>query len=229
MGLKILPNSISPEKLLELLKEAPDTKEVIEGKNDVVAFLSAFHIEPGPNVIKKALLFDLYRAWSGEPVSRNVFSAETTRFLLLHVKGANSYYLLNQEAFNLSERAFKLLRDKKTDRRKMPHLKRHYENYLAHYNVKPGTYWIEAYYLFYLYDKWAYSLKKTKPLSFINFMGYSKLYFKHQRRTSSRMEWLAVDKDVLKHFKEGEMREIKEGRDKKYEKRQEKTNKTRNR
>jgi hypothetical protein len=221
-----LPNEISNEKLLELLDTAkPETADTKASKYDIISFLTHFDIKPGDQLIKARLLYDLYRQWSKHPVPIALFGSEVTKYLLVHSYGRNTFYKLNQEAFKLSEKAFKLMSSRKINKPKSPRFRQHFENFLKHYGLKGGTVWIEGYVLFYLYDKWVYNINKSKPFGYNTFLQMCKLYFKHKRRTTSQMEWYAVDAGIKKLLSEETMNEIRLGkklRDEREEKRKNK-------
>jgi len=204
--------SSNETELEELLKAAESDENIEEVSNiltDVDSFLSAFDIRPGPNVIRVKLLYHLYCLWSKNPLSPPRFYAEINKFLLPHTKSTARYYLLNAKAFKLSAKSQELLAKTKIDKTKSVKYRRHFEAFLDAYGIKPGTYWIEGYLLYYLYDLW--SFKRSNPLGEDQFHQFAKIYFKY-RRARNPLHWFAVDKSILQFLPPEHIEQIRRAR-----------------
>lgn len=221
MPLKQLPSDKKLEELIQIVEAVPEftqkgeetLEELIDGvPNDITGFLSFFHIKHGPNVIRVRLLYHLYRHWSKNPVSDKKFRIEINKYLIPQTIDNAHYYLLNQQAFSLSKKSYDLLNKQVFNKTKSPYFKKHFENFLTKHDIQPGSYWVESYLLFYIYDRWAYSIRKKLPLGNKQFYAFCKLYFKHRRRTENRTEWFAVSESVRKYLPEETVAQIKEGR-----------------
>ena len=78
MGLKQLPNNASLEELLKSIEESEE-KNVVGITDDVFSFLSHFNILPGENLVLTSVVFDLYKNWSKDPVSRTAFGLKISK------------------------------------------------------------------------------------------------------------------------------------------------------
>lgn len=198
-----LPHTASVEELLKTieddetpLSEEHDIVNYPTLENDLVAFLSFYEIEPGNDVVPKAMLYKLYGLWSDSPITRNHFGQEMAKFVLSHVKGAQTYYLLNKSSIRLTKAAYDLINKHTRDLSKSPPWKAHFENFLNKYEIKAGYFFIESYALYDLYDEYVYSIDKKRPLGYRQFVNICKIYFKKVRITSNKVMWFGVDKSI---------------------------------
>jgi len=217
MPLKILPNSLTDQQLLNELEKAPEKLQelyISQFNDDVVGFCTHFDIQSGTFTVRQTLLYKLYKLWSFEPVSRETFGRRINQYILPHQKGRYWYYLLDINALKISIEAYKILQKQIRDKTKSPHYKRHFENFIKHYDIKSGTYWIESFMLYYLYDKWIYKIHKHNPMGEFQFFNFCKIYFDYKRKTSNRVMWFKVNKAISNYFTKEEYEEIRKGREK---------------
>lgn len=211
MELKKLHNSFSEEELLELLeseKEKPEEK--LEYKNDVLYFLSVYNIKEGDNRVPNRTIYELYKAWSNDPLNQRTFYRELAGLLPRHPNSKATYYLINESAINLTAKAYKLLQEDKIDVTKSPRYRQNFELFLKETNLKPGNYKLESFILYKIYDNWHYSKKsKAKYLGKYNFIHMLKLYFKKSRIGSTKLAWFSVDKSILNHIDEQQLERIR--------------------
>lgn len=210
---KKTPTSHTDEELLNALDQETQSNETpnyIYG--EIPAFLSAFKIEQGKDVVPTKLLLELYRSWSKDPLTKLQFECEIAKYLLIHQKGPRFFYLINQKAFNLSQSAYKLLESKTRDRTKSPPWKLHFESFLTKYGIKPGDFYIESFILYNLYDKYVYEIGKKQPLGYEQFHYFCDLYFDNKRLTQNKVSWFGVDKSIKNIITDDDINTLRESR-----------------
>lgn len=206
------PTDHSVEELLGSLDSKETSEEYIP--NTVLNFISAYKITPGKDAVSHRVLYQLYRLWCKDAVSKEIFELEMAKYFIIHQKGPRFYYLINQKALDLSKKAFKLILDSTTDRTKSPPWKKHFESFLSKYDLKPGDYYLESFVLYDLYDQYVYETKKKQPLGEDQFYNFCKLYFTDKRLTSNRVSWFGVDKSIKKYVTDDKLKTLRESRTK---------------
>jgi hypothetical protein len=207
-----LPNELSIEDLINSAESDPSPVQKINlEKNDVVLFLTFYDIKPGRNVIKKRFLYELYRKWSSNSVSKHMFGHEVGKFLPSYQIGKDSIYKLSINAFDINERLYALILKKTKNKTKSSNYMKHFEHFIKKYEIKHGTVWLESFVLYYLYDKWIYKINKNNPLGRRQFFNFCKMYFKFKRLTKSKIMWFGIHKNIYKQLTRGEIREIRQG------------------
>lgn len=216
MASPVLPANKSTADLLKQLKATKDDPTTplkpARGLDEIVEFLVFFGFDQGDKRVRKATMYKLYKLWSKDPVDNYRFNFTVGQFLLSTNSSGTYYYLVNQSTFKIHEKTLGYLEEKR-DKTKSKRCKRHFDNYLDKYELKRGTYWLESFILYYLYDLFCYSNGyKANPLGENNFINFCKLQFETKRRASSRMTWFGVDPCVLKYLPEEHLKQLREGR-----------------
>lgn len=212
------PTAHTTEELLKTLEEneiLSDKQELIIYPNvdgDVAAFLSNYKIEPGSDSVLQKVIFELYKRWSKEPVTKSKFENELCKYLIVHVKGPRYYYLINQKAMNLTQAAYKLVIKQTVDRTKSPPWKKHFESFLDKYEIKSGNFYVESFILYNLYDKYVYETGKKQPLGEDQFFNFCKLYLTNRRLTGNRVAWFGIDASIKKVITEETFKTLRESR-----------------
>lgn len=229
---KKLPNTEELNKLIEIAtseeKETEDHTIVLEHKNDVLPFITHFNIQQGTNPVDKRLLYDLYREWSKNPVIRTIFTLEIGKYLYSFYRANKQYFLINLQTIKVSTLIFDYIKNRKIDKRKSPAWKKHFEDFLNYYNLKPGKFWIENYILYHLYDKWIYNNRRRRLLGEVQFLNLAKLVFESRRKSpDTSVAFVAIDYDSIpRHFlNETVIQNIREGRKLRYGRKKEKKSK----
>jgi arginyl-tRNA--protein-N-Asp/Glu arginylyltransferase len=206
-----LPNNINTEDLLKQL----DTKETVVAQedshkypNDIIPFLTFYNLKEGTNLVRVKLLYLLYTRWSKSPLTRAQFGHQLGNYFIVDRAATR----LNETAFNITDKAYRLLLEKSRDRVKAKSWSTHFQNFIKNYDLKPGTYFIESFVLYYLYDSWVYKNKKKQPLSERQFRAFLKLHFENRRITQNRTEWYGVTEDILQHLPEEHLQQLRSGR-----------------
>jgi hypothetical protein len=222
-----LPSEISVEELLNSLEDSTEESSLQDINDDIVSFLLAYGIKPGPNPVQKSLFYSLYRKWSKNPLEKSKFYFRIKKFLITHQKGPNLFYLIDKDVFKVTEEIQKFVLSGSINKTKSKKHKTHFENYLKKYNISPGDFYVESYILYYLYDKWVYSINKKTPLGEDQFFNFCKLYFNQKRNSVSRISWFGVDKEsFLKVMPYDKMEKLRESRKTRYGKKKQKECKT---
>jgi hypothetical protein len=212
-----LPSELSEEELLSSASNV-STEAVSEDvlqELDTLKFLTQFNIQSGAYPIGSKVLYNIYRQWSKTPVTNRIFQNITTQHLINGYISLRRYYYINISTFKLSEKSILLSKKNLKDKRKSPRYKQHFENFINHFSLDKGEFvWIPSYVLFYLYDRWVYSYKKTRPLGRTNFVKFCSLYFEEKRIGSNQVSWYSVSKGVYSYVSEKEIKELKEAQKK---------------
>lgn len=199
-----LPHQASVEDLLKAIEKdetvISQQDELIHYpllQNDIVAFLSHYGIEPGDDLVPHTMLYYLYNIWSKEPVSKRTFSLQVGKFLITHKKTYKIYYMLNKSSLNLTTEAFKLINAHSQNKAKSMPWRKHFENFLAKYDIKPGNFFLEGYILYDLYDEYSYNLKRKKSIGEQQFFNFCKVYFK-SKYTKTQTTLFGIDASIEK-------------------------------
>jgi len=188
--MKKLPHNIDTEELLKALETAEDIQELVSFKNDVPLFLSKFKIEAGSNFILPRMLYKLYKLYSVDPVSQQVFSLSCSEF----VPRKGHYFKLNITPLKVTKI---LTKPKNRNDISSSHFKKHYDKFIETANITKGTKWTEGFMLFEVYRFYCIDHKLHKRLTYENFVTISKMYFEHKRIGSSKGMWFKMDHDTL--------------------------------
>lgn len=188
------------EELLDILKNVSktDTFDTIEIHDDVANYLLHFKILPGKYLIKSTLLFKLYRHWSKNTVSRSTFSLRMNMYLLGRGQGNNKHYKINQNAFKLTEEIEKIV--PRVNKTKSVFYRQHFEKFINLHNLKKGSFYLEGYILFNLYDKWTYINEMTNPLNEQQFHLFCKLFFNRKVLNRKGHVFYAINKEAIKQY-----------------------------
>lgn len=204
--MKKVPGKYTDEELLKALDQAPVSTPV-QGITDVLGFLSFYNIKPGKQKVAKKEVYNLYCKWSKNRMTSKLFAMEMN----LHFPGGDYYYLINLSSIAVSNQLFLYTQKRSKDRTKSPKSKQHFECFLNAHDIKEGSYYIEAFVLYSLYDKWWYDKKHEKPLFSSNlFNRFMRLNFK-EKRTKNQLRWFAVNQSILNHFTEESLSWIRKG------------------
>ena len=179
---RVLPGNLALEDLLEAVsspQEHTSPEIPINDDSSVYSFLVTYGIKSGESTVKSRLLYELYKRWTKAPLEKAKFENAITKYLVRCSRSGQTVYLIDKDAFKIGEEIQKFLTP--SNKTKSKSYKKHFEIYLDKYGIKPGTYWLESYILYFLYDKWIYSIKKKAPLGEIQFFNFCKLYFKYKR------------------------------------------------
>jgi predicted NUDIX family phosphoesterase len=205
--MKKIPNTKTTEELLQDLndaKEIPEEYKVIDEDDSVLTFIRYYNIQPGKIPVKKVYLYKLYKKFTKEPLVRRAFSIQMNQYFDTSSYNTNAYWLINQKALNLSEKALQVLKKETTKQNvtKMPSKHDHFESWIKHDNITKGTdsnwIWVSAIMLYNIYDKWAYFHKK-KTLSRDNFNKMLRLYFPDLKQTYRGL-YFKLNNSICKHI-----------------------------
>lgn len=201
-----LPSDISTEDILKALsKEAESitgtTSIRIKRTEIVLSFLNMFDIKPGSDPIDRQILFNLYARYERSQKIKRAKKARTFYNKLQdYLKITGSIVYINQKSLDLSERVLNLLKPKERPQLNVMPLQLHFQNFIKKYSIKPGKktnfIWVTATALYDLYDEWAYSIRKKKPLTFVLFCQFSKIYFPTTKKDSFSKLWISLDDSI---------------------------------
>lgn len=193
-----LLSDISDEELISLIDK--DNSQNNEYRNDVLEFLSAHGFRQGSERIKKSIISDLYKEWSQNPISGHALGLELSRCF----ECSGNYYHIDKTSISLLNKLF----EKKRSSRKIASKKwkQHFENYLKHYNITPGTFFVKNEVLYNLYDKWTYKNGNKNPLGSDQFLSFCTIHFKV--KVARHYHWFGVNRSIFDHLDEELINEL---------------------
>lgn len=152
------------ELLLEALENSDNNLEETQSLHhdaDVVEFINAFNIFPGPNLITITSLFIYYKTWSSLPVPLIKFSMVISRlFDVKEKRGIKKVPIKN----NLLELNNEIIKTKKSKQylKKAYSYKKHVEKFIEELKIEGTDEWVELQTIYKWYIKWRYERKKIK-------------------------------------------------------------------
>lgn len=176
MSLKSIPN----DELARLLKESnlgqsKPVKSPIKGNHqDLYLFVSTFSIEEGENQVYAQLLWQLYKAWSIQPVKY----AKFRKFIKAAVPSLFNTLFINRKSFNISEDLEKQLTSRIKFKVKYDSQNKHFTNFLKKHIIEDGGTWVPASLLFETYRIWVKRIRKANTLGPEQFESFCKHYLK---------------------------------------------------
>jgi hypothetical protein len=198
---KKAPNALETTELLDLLEQAEEAKEPeaiqIVYKNDVLTFLSVFNIQSGEDNVKSHTLYSIYKVWSKDPLSKSLFLDEVTKY----VTRIDTGYKINQNAIKLTHEAYSKFKQENRKLKSKPWTK-HFQDFLAKYELKSEDFWLEAPILYFIYDKYAHERKLDENIN--TYMGktvfytYADLFLKYKKTKTGKV--YAVSPNILNQF-----------------------------
>ena len=222
------PTEHDLDELLDIIEgdETPlsEQEELVlypELKDDVLNFLSSYKIEPGKDLVPYKGLYELYKQWSKTPCGKKEFPNRINKYLPAKAVDGKVYYYINRKVFDITNEVWKLiLKHTRTAPKSEAH-KKHFDLFLAKYNIKSGDYYIPNFALFNLYDQYTYEIDKKKPFGNEQFVAFCKLYFNH-KYTNEHELWWGLDPIIKTIITEDKIKQLRENRKTTYVK---KTNK----
>lgn len=230
--LKKLPVNLSNEDLIKDLDSSPiplDQSISLKSKREdsVIKFLQFYNIEPGKHLMKTKTLYGLYKKFIKDPLTRQSFCIQMNKFL--NLKSLNdtreTYYLINQKALNISEKALSLLGDDLKQLRFKNKARQHFESFIERYNIKPGNedsfIWLSYDVLYDLYDEWTYNNSKRAPLSKKHLRKICGMYFPEIKKMQYK-DWFYIDASITKFLTADRISDIQARTRLKHEKKKQK-------
>lgn len=205
----------SEEDLLKILEGDTSVEQAYDFDNDVDIFLSLFTITPGDNLLSVKIFYELYYKWSKNPIHRNDFPKKVGKYLPITTSKGNLFFSISALPIFLKNKVLAHIASRINTPNKLtsPIHKRHFDNFLSFYKIKRGRYYIQAYVLYYLYDKWTFKTKTKNTLGYKYLINFLKLYFpnKMKAKHGTSVYWFAVHKSILEHITTTEINEIIQG------------------
>lgn len=210
---KLIQDNISNEELLEILKEditSGDIKtvqmsEIERTEDEVISFMRFYNIENGKYYIQDKVIYNLYKLFSKNPISTNIFFGKLRNYILTQQRDNRTFYRINKKATELDDKAYEFIKKTIKSPVKNPTIRRHFENFINKYDIKRGDkknfVWIQLELLYSLYDEYAYSVKRKIPLSLEKFEKFVKLYFTYKIsgiRKKYTTYWFYIHDDIEK-------------------------------
>lgn len=194
---------------LEVAEELPTDETLPEldptaYKNDLISFLSVFRILPGPNRVRKTVMYSLYRSWSDNPMPPAAFSSQFSSLIPSEVKVSRHFYI-NQTAIKITYDAFKL-RDKSVDKTKSKKWAEKFSGFLNHYKIEKGEFWVEEPLLLELHERYMFMKHGKITISTAHSSNFLKIYFKHKQTKNGTV--YSVSKNVMDNFTKREVKKI---------------------
>jgi hypothetical protein len=201
-----LPTSISDA---ELLKAAASEEIVTFGNsNSVLRFLVAHGIEAGRYNAPISGLFALYCKWTDLAMGKRAFHNKIAQFLVKRVIRDIGFVRINKSITQLGIIENEIV-TKKHNPSAFQYKKRHFDNFLAYYDLKAGKFFVESFILYHLYDRWTHMNGTKNTLGKPSFNEFCALYFR-TRRNKDMLEF-SVSSTIKHILPKEQMEEIRKG------------------
>jgi hypothetical protein len=188
---------LSEEELLKILES---NEESFTFSDDVLNFIETYKLETGTNTVRIANLHIIYSNWSKFPVSLKAFTSKFVDSFNTQFIDGERYALLKQDPLEIAKLAERFKPgSKKRPLTKSKSFKQHFEAYLKHYSIVPGTTFVPSRILYKLYSDWTDRTKKLNETAFDQLLA---LYFK--QKAAYRTYWYGLDQSITQHLT-GEM------------------------
>jgi len=197
---------LTDEELNKLLDNTIESN-TISGINDINEFISTYNIKSGSFRIPTKLLYKIYKSWSKDPLRGKTFTNNLTDLFPVIRYGSGFMLCLNKDVWNLKEDFNKHF--KPLNKTKNKNYKEHFDNFLKHYNIENGSFFIKDSVLYNLYDKWTYKNKKRHPLGEAQFINFCRLYFPKFKKIE-KVYWFPIDHSINQYLSEELKRQMKE-------------------
>lgn len=219
-NLKKLPSLLSVEELIsQINQESPEEqnkKEVTlseEDESTFLYFLHNFNIVPGNEPIKKNVMWAIYKAWARNPIKRKDFMAQLNSYFPDNTTVTNKQgtIYINVNAAKLAFEVFTKFK-RLNQRLKQKPANDKLDNFLNYYHITDGSYWLEDYLLYFLYDKYSYRVLKINPntplyLSKVVFNGLCNVRFEKAQKNGTM--FYAVNENVIKLYEPGQLERMR--------------------
>lgn len=197
-----LPNNYTLEELLESINNPQSSSEELSAENtttilellnsDVYNFITTLNLQSGKQLVKKRILYTIYRSWSIRPVSFRIFST----FLQTVFDHNQKHYKLNIDTLKLLRMPIPQIQKVKKKMTTSKNYKAHFDAFLNHYDITAGTFYVKSFVLYYLYDLWTYKNKSLRPLGFSNFLKFCDVYFVTKRLEDSKIKYYGISENI---------------------------------
>lgn len=187
---------LTDAELLELIENPVSSPNTIT--NNIIDFISVYNLKTGDEPIKIRLLYNLYKAWTKNPLSPRIFSNTLTNLFTSKQSAGNTLVYLNKSAINVHTEVLKLVEP--ADKTRQKGWTDHFNKYLLHYGIKKGGLFIANNVLYNLYDKWTYKNNNRRPLGPNQFNNFCKVFFEY-KNVQGRL-WFKIDKSIEQHLTE---------------------------
>lgn len=175
-------------------------------ENQVVEFLRIYDLEPGDKAVSANLLYKLYVKTTVKPRTKTYFTRHI-KTLFSHT-GSGMIYI-NVDMYHIVSKLESAVKRKPHVINRRKNVRKEYESFTSHFNIKPGTIVLEGFILYYLYDGWVYK-KRRDGVAEITFYDISKLYFDNVLKNDEMC--FKIDGGVFKHLTENLLKEVRNGR-----------------
>ena len=219
-----LPSELSLAELLEKVEGQDLTEEYhkVSLNDPVLSFIQHFKISEGTHSISVRDLHKLYKLWeSGKKLTLNAFTFHLNHYLPGKKIGANTFFKVNLDILELVKKIEENSKNRNLFNSIVIH--KHFEKFLRDTDLKPGGVWVEGDILYYIYNNWCDKVKRKQPLTYVYFIGFCELNF--DKKTLSGMEWFRVSQSVKQQIKPEEVARWRQGRLKRYGKKDEASSK----
>lgn len=212
-----LPHKLDDQALLDLIEGNEVTEPEIVYPNDVLHFIATFNIEPGNEKIKQFTLFNIYKVWSKDPISKTEFLEEMCSYFSVNQIGPSRAFCINQSAIKLTHSTYKYFSNNNI-KLHSPRWIKHFENFLKFHSLTTGDYWIDRETLYQVYEKYATATGLSVTTHFMKkktFFIYCKIFLK--QKLTKYYTLYAISDNIKQFLKYDQLAEI----EKKYAKEKE--------
>lgn len=170
--MKKLQTELSNDELFDLLQNNEESSKPAL-KNKYLNFISKYNIQSGTSEVPTSILLELFK-FDYPKISSQAFVINMKKYIEWETHRNRTIFFINKSLLEISKSLDDLI-NPPSKPKKVRDRKKHIEDYLKYFNLKPGNNSIEPSILFDLYDRWCYKYKR-KRITHKEFYAYLKLY-----------------------------------------------------
>jgi hypothetical protein len=184
-------------KVLETAKQEPEDTTEPDTSDTIFNFLTAFNILPGKHSVSDNLLFKLFKLFDTQYTkSKQSFNIVVSQYLPKRLSGNRVFYLINNDMLQIGKTILNKIKSKKKDITKSKSAHKKFERFLSNNGLEPGTVYVEADILYYVYNCWCDKVR-NQPISYLRFVHLCDLYFEKKSMSGYKyIPWYGLNENI---------------------------------
>lgn len=222
----ILPNQISTEELLDIIKNQkiqdnlPQPKQKLvqtetwESSDIYLSFVMAFNLIPGEHLVHYKVLYALFKQWNNnDNISLRVFLSNFAKYLPYKLISHKKHFCINASAVNLS-----IILEKEKSKKQVNVVSKLVENrivkWLKDCKLEKGSIFVERDILYHLFDTWCYN-RNLSPSVKKSFTYVCTKHLNKKLLSKNTIPWFGVNEEVYNCLNEETVKNWRHGSEKK--------------
>lgn len=162
----------------------------------ILSFIQAFNISQGKELVSDRILYNLFRTWHKDTfIDKKNFNTQFTKYFT-YKQSDRKYFYVNKDFVSISNLIQEHTREHTLDKRKSRAWQKHFARFLDETKLKPGTIFLEADILYYVYTRWADSIRRKNLFSYYTFCQIVSLHFEKKILSVRNMAWFGISPEI---------------------------------